>query len=277
MSVYIFSAIIAILMCAIFVIPRLTPQNSFGMMLDGFPIKDLFEVRFLLFFIVLAIQSSVFLHSNSAITIWVTTSLIFVFFSIISGWLLFYSLTTIVTNTFVGACCLYMFRYHHFLLAIFASLLFLYASYHLYSFSYQNIAVKKRYERWIKQRKKHYVRKFGEIMPKDKHQRCLVLSLIFIEDMSRPRIVRFYERTLHTLRGGVMSTGIMQVQNSKNLSDRQSVILGVKHVKKLLLTNKIHPFDTADGFRDFAHAWNGDKDYRFLLHIVYAIIKKDLN
>ncbi len=276
MSIFITSALLALASCTICVVPRLTPRNSFGMMLDGFPVKDLFNTRLFIYFTVLCLVAVFSGQPDLAAFIWVYTSVIFIIFTVISGWHPFYARLAVLCNTILGAAGLYFLGHHLLLVAIPTIILFIVTSYLLFSFGYQEHNEQKRYERWISRQVKVYLGRFGDLLPANRHQRKLVLSLIFIEDMSRPAIVRYFENVLHFIKGGVMSTGIMQVQAEKNLTDKKSVILGIKMVKQLLSKNGIKPHEGPEGFRSFAVAWNSHEDYRFLLQIVYAIINLEL-
>ena len=81
-----------------------------------------------------------------------------------------------------------------------------------------------------------YEKRFGHCLP-ERYQNDILLRAVFfsimaIEDFNRPAGVRILERIAFPL-GLAKTTGIMQQQSDKALSDEDSVVLAVKYISKM--------------------------------------------
>ncbi len=135
----------------------------------------------------------------------------------------------------------------------------------------------RRYKRYIAHLKHRYEAKFGKYFAlEDKYIADVSLSILLVEVLCRPWIFRVLEwivkKTVY--RSQPMSTGIMQVMSPTLLSDGQSVVLGIAHVKKLNIHCK------QQGLRDeyerahmIAAKYNGDSWYGDYLSPIYYFVR----
>ena len=116
-----------------------------------------------------------------------------------------------------------------------------------------------------------YVRKYGELLPArytyDPLLRDIFFSIMAIEDSNRPPAVRLLERVAHHL-GLSKTTGIMQQDGGKPLTDEESVRLAASYIERMwdsyLRTFAKSMQSRADGIAiSFGRTWYR-YDYRIL-------------
>jgi hypothetical protein len=95
-----------------------------------------------------------------------------------------------------------------------------------------DVGASRRGARYVKGRCRLFERRFGHILDAELPSirwRALVLAVLIVEDFNRPKPVRVFERLLFPL-GAASTLGIMQVKAERNISDVESVQLGVRRL-----------------------------------------------
>jgi hypothetical protein len=235
------------------------------MMLEGFPVKDFLDKKYIAY---LLLCIPVELVYNQAHIFLGLAAFSFIFFAYIGGWLRYYCYELLVvplvltflltlTSAYIGLGLL---------LSSVVLLIFLCRFYSNEKF------IHSRYRRWIKYSIKSYQKRFGNNLPAREPHRSIMLSLMFIEDRSRPRLTRWVEYAKGAVQGTVHSYGIMQVQSQKRLGDKASVF-AANELIRTYLKNKKSPLSTND-LQELAKQWNGSIDYTDLLDYVYSVTLK---
>jgi hypothetical protein len=106
---------------------------------------------------------------------------------------------------------------------------------------------------------KHYKNSLLSNFTENKFLENLLFAIMIIEDINRNRIFRFFEKILFPF-GFVKTTGIMQVQNNKLLSDEESVKLAQEKILELSKSYK----DSRTGWdlmSNIVNDYNGGPEY----------------
>lgn len=128
-----------------------------------------------------------------------------------------------------------------------------------------------RRNRYIRSRYRFLGKKFGGIIDQKIDEPLLKLaaySIIIFEDYSRPMPLRFLEKLL--LWKKPKSTGIMQFSSRDNLTDEESVSLGLE--KLVTQWNKLSQEDIGTMVWDTITNYNPDTDYAYNIEEVMRII-----
>lgn len=246
------------------VIPGIKPSNSYGMMLDGFPVKDFTDKRYFAYIILTLIIELRYGLGGAFLAL---SSAAFIVCAAIGGWALFYSLPLVTAPLLTGLVTAYI--QHQVLTGALLVLLLLFT--HVASNTLADDPyIHARYKRWILASVRHYKQVYGDLLPSTGTFSDAVLSLMFIEDRSRPTITRIVEYARGIVLKSRHSYGIMQVQSDVPISSRMSIKRALpiiapyipKNNKKL--TNK--------DIQKLAVRWNGNIDYSVLLAYVYGVI-----
>lgn len=134
--------------------------------------------------------------------------------------------------------------------------------------------VMKRYHKFSKKFGKHILdtvleHSSGQVPPYLQEQAVrLVYAVMIYEDYNRPVLIRFGERFLKAtlFRRRTMSLGIMQVQTSQPISDRESISRAVPILLAPFLEGQNDPID------DAISAYNPDDEYFSEVSAIYNIL-----
>jgi hypothetical protein len=244
------------------VAPGIRPSNSYGMMLDGFPVKDFLDKKYIAY---LLLCIPIELLYGSAHIFLGFSAFSFVFFAYIGGWLPYYCRELLVLAlVFVGAIAL-----TNAPISIGLILLQILLLHRLNNHYAQDHRINARYDHWIRHSIATYTKKFGNSMPANEPHHSVILTLMFIEDRSRPRLTRWVEYAKGTVQQKRHSYGIMQVQSDHKLSDTESVIAAKKLIA-IYLKGKTATL-TDKEIKKLAKQWNGNVDYAILFGYVYGV------
>lgn len=124
-------------------------------------------------------------------------------------------------------------------------------------------AITKKY----RQLEKKYSGLLGKDFLENKSLYKAFFSIMIVEDMNRTRLHRFFERGLFIL-GFVKTTGIMQVESEKILSDRDSIILAQDKILKII-TKYSHLISNDDDLLRYVCIDYNGEDYFNLVNSVF--------
>ena len=129
-----------------------------------------------------------------------------------------------------------------------------------------------RYDNWVSQKVIKLNRKYGYIAkdyePKDWFK---ILHVAVTESIARPRLSRLAERLYwYIKRPAVISTGIMQIQSNKPISDAESMEVGAKIVASVFKRMPKDILKPIDQITWLAEKYNGSKRYSVYLLSTYA-------
>lgn len=98
----------------------------------------------------------------------------------------------------------------------------------------------------------------------------LILTIMIVEDVARPRFVRQLERVYARIKPHKrVSTGLMQIRSTKPLSDTQSIVKGIKILKKIYRETEPAAISTAELFDKVALTYNGHAGYATFMSYFY--------
>ena len=97
------------------------------------------------------------------------------------------------------------------------------------------------YNNWVKNIAKKIDKKYGSSVALAEHEWFWMLFIATTEEIARPKFVRFLERIyFYVMRPEYISSGIMQIRDSKLLSDQQSIIKGSDIIKQIVKEMPAH-------------------------------------
>lgn len=137
--------------------------------------------------------------------------------------------------------------------------------------SYRLRIYTKNYESWVGNKAKKLYHRYQQYFTDyDKDVQPVLLTIMLVEDIARPSVVRMAERIYaRNSRSLANSTGIMQIKHPKILSDVESVKKGFK------LINRYYKCGCAlnlngDQFLEYiAYEYNGDVQYSLFMKYFY--------
>jgi hypothetical protein len=142
-----------------------------------------------------------------------------------------------------------------------------------------------RYNNWVTNKVTSYQQRFGSTLQAySPNLQEIMLTILVIEDVARPKYFRFLERMYARLyKTSLVSTGIMQVMHRGPLTDQESVVLGCKLVNETYLQAKASTRQSANSDKlllEVAKRYNGlDTHQEYLEYMGYflPIVKKQLS
>lgn len=257
--------ILFVLLHSVFVLPGIRPSNSYGMMLDGFLVKDFLDKKYIVY---LLLCIPIELVTGQAHIFLGLAIFSFVFFAYVGGWLQYYCYSLLAVPAVLTLLLTLTSSYVGVGLLVAALVILLILS----RYFAREVFIHARYKRWIQSSLTSYLKRFGKILPSTEPHHSITLSLMFIEDRSRPKLTRWVEYAKGSIQGTVHSYGIMQVQSRTRLNDTQSVAAANKLIGTYLKGKKM-PL-TKNELQKLAKQWNGSIDYTDLLDYVYSVTLK---
>lgn len=104
----------------------------------------------------------------------------------------------------------------------------------------------------------------------------IIISIMIVEDFNRPSVIRAIERKIPFL---CKTTGIMQVKSENPLSDKESIIIGSKLIKKYcneILNGKLWCDICEYSFvKDVAIRYNHSNEYADMVYEAYSHISTE--
>lgn len=143
--------------------------------------------------------------------------------------------------------------------------------------SKESAAYIRRYDRHILRLYRIYSERYGHYFAaQPKYIADVAMAILIVEILCRPKLFRlletFAKATIY--RSRPMSTGIMQVIANTSLSDGESIVLGIKYIKKL--NNRFRKEGDKDHYRRakrIASAYNGDDEYGEYFAPIYYYVR----
>lgn len=139
-----------------------------------------------------------------------------------------------------------------------------------------DIDIEESYHTAVLDNYRRYTKQYDHIVPRwfqpGTTQRRILFAIMITEDLNRPKLTRFIEKLVFRIFDS-MSTGIMQVQSSRYLSDSESIQLACKIIKSSYSHHLKSEDDDYHLVRLVANDYNSSV-YAEIVSEVYYIIKK---